>query len=67
MSGHELWHVTVLAVTLMAGAGLAIVLLAPVVFESVPEGVKKARPFALACGLLAVVLLIAEWLGVHGG
>lgn len=67
MSGHELWHITVLTVTLLAGAALAIVLLAPLVFESVPEGVKRARPFALALGLVALVLLVAEWLGVHGG
>ncbi|HYN37050.1 MAG TPA: hypothetical protein VEV82_08765 [Actinomycetota bacterium] len=67
MSGHELWHITVLVVTLLAGAALAIVLLAPLVFESTPEGVRRARPFALALGLVAVALLIAEWLGVHGG
>ena len=67
MSGHELWHITVLSVTLLAAASLGIVLLAPLVFGSMPDGVKKARPVAYTLVLIAIALLVAEWLGVHGG
>ena len=67
MSGHELWHITVLTVTLFAAASLGIVWLAPLVFGHTPAGVEKARPFVFGLALVAVVLLGAEWLGVHGG
>jgi hypothetical protein len=67
MSSHELWHITVLAVTLLAAASVGIVLLAPLVFESTPEGVKKARPVVYTLGIIAIALLAVEWLGVHGG
>jgi hypothetical protein len=64
---HEVWHVTVLAVTLFAGAGLAILLLAPLVFEKTPPGLVRARPFVIAAVVLAALLLLLEWQGVHGG
>lgn len=67
MSSHELWHVTVLAVTLISGAALLIVLLAPFVFESPLPGLDRARPWVLAATGLAVVLLLVEWMGIHGG
>ena len=67
MSGHEIWHVVVLASTLFAAAGLAIVLLAPLVFESPPPGLTRARPLVLGLVVAAALLLAAEWLGVHGG
>lgn len=66
MSLHEVWHVVVLAATLFAGAGVAIMLLAPLVFERAPEGVKKARPYVLVAAVAAGVLLLLEWQGVHG-
>lgn len=62
-----MWHVTVLAVTLVAAAALAVLALAPLVFETVPAGIKKARPWVLAAAVLAVALLVVEWRGVHGG
>ena len=67
MSLHELWHITVLAVTLLAGAGVAITLLAPLVFENTPPGVARARPFVIAAVVLAALLLVLEWQAVHGG
>ena len=67
MSSHELWHITVLTVTLLAAGSLGIVWLAPLVFDEIPAGLKRARPFAFGLGLFALGLLIAEWLGVHGG
>ena len=67
MSWHEVWHITVLLVSLFAGAALAIVLLAPLVFETPPPGLQRARPWVFAAAVGAVVLLIVEWLGIHGG
>lgn len=67
MSGHELWHISVLATTLIAAASLGIVWLAPLIFETTPEGIRKARPVALTLGVIAIALLALEWLGVHGG
>ncbi len=67
MSGHEIWHVIVLASTLFAAAGLAILVLAPLVFESPPPGLARGRPFVLALVGAAAALMVAEWLGLHGG
>lgn len=66
MSGwHEVWHVAVLGSALFGGAAVALVLLAPLVFDSPPEGLARARPFLLGLGGFAGLLLLAEWLGVH--
>ncbi len=66
MSGwHEVWHVTVLASSLFGGAAVALVLLAPLVFDSPPEGLVRARPYLVGLGAFAALLLAAEWLGVH--
>jgi hypothetical protein len=62
---HEAWHVAVLATSLFGGAALAVVALAPLVFETPPEGLVRARPYLLVLGAFAAVLLAAEWLGVH--
>jgi hypothetical protein len=65
MSLHELWHVTVLATTLFAAAGLAIALLAPLVFDQPPPGLIAARPLVLGLAGLAAVLLVVEWTAIH--
>lgn len=65
MSWHELWHILVLTSTLFGAAGLAIVLLAPLVFDRPPPGLVRARPLVLALIGLAVVLLGVEWYAVH--
>lgn len=62
---HQAWHVTVLAASLFGGAAVALVVLAPVVFDTPPEGFVRARPYLLGLGGLAALLLAAEWLGVH--
>ncbi|MDQ4143089.1 MAG: hypothetical protein M3198_04965 [Actinomycetota bacterium] len=67
MSLHEVWHVLVLAVTLFAGAALALVLLAPLIFEATPSGLQRARPYIWGAVAAAAVLLLLEWQGVHGG
>jgi hypothetical protein len=64
---HQVWHVLVLAVTILAAAGGVILLLAPLVFDPVPEGLHRARPYVLGLILGAGILLAVEWLGVHGG
>ena len=64
-SWHEVWHVTVLATSLFGGAAVALVALAPLVFDAPPEGLVRARPYLLGLGLLAAILLAVEWLGVH--
>jgi hypothetical protein len=47
--------------TLMAGAAVALVLLGPLVFESPPPGLTKARPALLAFAGVTVLLLVLEW------
>lgn len=65
MSLHELWHVTVLTSTLLAAAGLAIVLLAPLVFDPPPPGLLGARPLVLGLAVVAATLLVTEWTAIH--
>jgi hypothetical protein len=49
----------------MAAAGLAIVLLAPLVFEEPLPGLNRAKPLVFGLIGVAGVLLALEWLGVH--
>jgi hypothetical protein len=62
---HEVWHITILAATLFAAAGAAILLLAPLVFDTPPEGIAKHRTALLAAIGAAIVLVILEWTVVH--
>ena len=64
-SWHEVWHVAVLATSLFGGAAVALVVLAPLVFDPPPEGFVRARPYLVGLGAFAALLLAAEWLGVH--
>ena len=66
MSSHELWHVAVLSTTLLAAAGVGVLALAPLVFDSPPHGLRRSRPIVLGLVGVAAALLILEWLGVHG-
>jgi hypothetical protein len=66
VSGHEIWHVAVLASTLFGAAGLLILVLAPLLFESPPPGLTRARPVVVGLIAVSVVLVAVEWLGVHG-
>jgi hypothetical protein len=67
MSWHEVWHVTVLTSTLLGAAGGLLLLIAPLVFGTTPEGLKRGRPWVVGLVMLALVLLAIEWLIVHGG
>jgi hypothetical protein len=62
---HEVWHIVVLASTLFGAAGGAILLLAPVVFDEPPSGLKRYRSALLAAIGLAAVLIVLEWTVVH--
>ena len=65
MIQHRLWHIAVLATTLLAAAGAAILLLAPLAFEDLPSGLRRARPWVLGSIVLATILLVVEWTSVH--
>lgn len=62
---HRLWHVAVLGSTLLGGAGLAIVLLTPLLFEEAPPSLVRMRSIAWALAAFALVLLVVEWLVIH--
>ena len=62
---HDVWHITVLAATLFAGAGLVILLLGPLVFERPPPGLRRVRPVVAALVAMAAVLVLLEWTVVH--
>ncbi|HEV3473732.1 MAG TPA: hypothetical protein VG408_11135 [Actinomycetota bacterium] len=64
---HEVWHVLVLLSTLVGAAGLAVLLLGPLVFDDPPAGFRTARPFVIGAVAFAGLLLVLEWRGVHGG
>lgn len=65
MTGHEWWHMAVLGSTLFGAAGLALLLLVPIVFDEPPVGFERAKPFVSGSVAVAGLLLLAEWLGVH--
>jgi hypothetical protein len=65
VSAHELWHVFVLASTLLAAAGAAILVLASVIFDAQPPGLERARPAVMALIAAGVVIVLVEWFVVH--
>ncbi|MGH2734315.1 MAG: hypothetical protein ACRDKZ_01945 [Actinomycetota bacterium] len=50
---------------LFGTAGLAIVALAPLLFESPPPGLARYRPAIASVIVVALALLAVEWLVVH--
>jgi hypothetical protein len=64
---HQMWHVAVLATTLLAAAAAVIVWLAPLLLEP-GSGIRgrARRPVGLLVAV-AALLLAVEWLWVHGG
>lgn len=65
MAPHEVWHVVVLASTLLGAAAAALLLLAPLLFEETPAGLARARPLVIGLVVLAGVILLLEWVAVH--
>ena len=66
MPWHQLWHVAVLGAALLAVAGVLIVSLAPLLFDLPRAVLRSARRLALAMLVLAVGLVVTEWLVIHG-
>jgi hypothetical protein len=62
---HRLWHAVVLGSALLALCGVALLVLAPLLFEEPPPGLERARPVVLALAGLAAALLAVEWVLVH--
>ena len=60
---HELLHVAVLVSTILGGAGLALLALWPLVFESPTP--PRTRWVAVALVAAAGLLLLMEWQLVH--
>ena len=65
MDTHEIWHVAVLAGTLLGAAGAGLLLLAPLLFEETPAGLARVRPFVIGLVAVAAIILVLEWLAVH--
>ena len=66
MQFHQLWHIVLLAATLFAAAGAAILLLSPLVFDRPPPGLVKYRPTIVTLIVVTGAMLVVEWLVVHG-
>jgi hypothetical protein len=64
LTAEDVLHVLILLLSLIAAAAMAVVVLGPLLFEAPPAG---ALPWALGAGVLAVILVTLEWLGVHHG
>jgi hypothetical protein len=65
MEGHQIWHLVVLGSTLFAAAAVAILVLAPLVFDGTPPALARRRPLLLGLIGLAAVLLAGEWMVAH--
>lgn len=55
----------VLVSTLLAAAGVGMLMLGPLVFETPPPALERRRPLVLVLAALAAGLLGVEWLVVH--
>jgi hypothetical protein len=60
---HRLLHIAILSSTIMGGAGLALLVLWPVLFDTPLAGI--TRSILLASVLVAGVLFVLEWRVVH--
>jgi hypothetical protein len=60
---HRIWHAGVLGITLVALAGVLLLLLAPLLPD--PPRLTRARPLVLGLAGVAAALLVVEWLVIH--
>ncbi len=60
---HDVLHIAILASTVMGGAGLALLVLWPVIFEAAPS--ETTRAILLGTVATAGLLFLVEWRLVH--
>lgn len=65
MSVHRAFDVVVLLATILGGAAVALLLLGPLLFETVPGRLAQNRRVLLFIAGLGLVLLLLEWLVIH--
>ncbi|MFN2593351.1 MAG: hypothetical protein ABR579_00500 [Actinomycetota bacterium] len=65
MDGEKAWHVVLLVLTLFGVGSLAILGLAPLVFEEPPASLARARPILIGIAVAAVLGLLLEWKVIH--
>lgn len=65
MDAEKLWHLVLLVLTLFGVASLAILLLAPFVFDQRPASLARARPLLVGVALAAGLGLLLEWKVIH--
>jgi hypothetical protein len=62
---HRLWHALLLAMVLLAAAGVALALLGPLLSEGRSRRAVRSRAGLLALAGAAGIVLVVEWLVVH--
>lgn len=62
---HELWHIVVLVSALLAAAGAVLLAAVPLVFESPPPSLGRARPVVLVLVGFGAAVVLVEWLWIH--
>jgi hypothetical protein len=65
MSFHRIFDVVVLVATILGGAAAAMLILTPLVFETVPGRLEESRRVLVFLVILAIVLFALEWLVIH--
>jgi hypothetical protein len=65
VSFHRAFDVIVLVATLLGGAAALILVLGPLVFETVPGRLRQGRGLLLSLALVALVLFLLEWLVIR--
>lgn len=62
---HELWHFFVLGLVLLGAAGIGIVAVAPLAFQSPPPALRRTGLALVIMAGLGGILILGEWLLVH--
>jgi hypothetical protein len=65
MSWHRIFDVVVLVAAILGGAAGAMLILTPLVFETVPGPLRGSRRLLVFLVILAIVLVGLEWLVIH--
>jgi hypothetical protein len=65
VSFHRAFDVIVLVAALLGGAAGVILVLGPLVFETVPGPLRQGRGLLLSLAIAALVLFLLEWLVIR--